>query len=116
MIDGATVTLPLGEFDELRADSKEYRNIAPKIAACFEYEVKEYGEPEKCKTCKRVDPDCTKCKVFKESPPWEEILTVDTERLITFAKKKDLNGRENKYASDVKEMTVAEKKKRGADK
>ena len=64
MIDGATVTLPLGEFDELRADSKEYRNIAPKIAACFEYEVKEYGEPEKCKTCKRVDPDCTKCKVF----------------------------------------------------
>lgn len=116
MIEGATVTLPLGEFDELRADSKDYRNIVPKIAACFDYECKEYGESDKCKTCKKENPDCRKCKVFKESPPWEEILTVDTDRLINFAKQYALYGKEIKSASDIKEMTVVEKKKRGADK
>ena len=50
MVKGATVTLPLDEFDGLRADSEGLQNILPKIAACFEYEFKENGEPEKCKT------------------------------------------------------------------
>lgn len=113
MIEGTTVTMPLKEFDELRADSKEYREIAPQIAACFEYELKEYGEPEKCKTCKKVNPDCTKCKVFKESPPWEEFLTVDVERLISITKEYALYGKNVK--SDVEEMTVVlkESKKSG---
>jgi len=114
MVENATVTLPLNEFDELRADSKELQRLAPQIAACFDYEFKENGEPEKCKTCKKENPDCKKCKVFKESPPWEEILTVDTERLIRVAKQYALYGKNVK--ADVEEITVVEKKKRGADK
>lgn len=114
MLEGATVTLPLSEFDELRTNSREFQNIAPQIAACFEYELKEYGMPEKCKTCKKENPDCPKCKVFKESPPWEEILTVDTERLINLAKRYALYGKDIK--SDVEEMTVVSKKSGGKSK
>lgn len=113
MVEGATVTLPLGEFDELRAESKEYRDIVQRIAACFEYEFKDHGEPEKCKTCKKENPDCKKCKVFKESPPWEETLTVDVERLINAAKQYALYGKD--VESDVEEMTVVIKK-RGTEK
>lgn len=114
MIESATVTLPLDEFDELRANSNDFRNIAQQIATCFEYEMKEYGEPEKCKTCKKENPVCRKCKVFKESPPWEEILTVDTQHLINVAKKYALYCKD--IESDVEEMTVVEKEKRGASK
>ncbi|MCM1165657.1 MAG: hypothetical protein NC401_06565 [Ruminococcus sp.] len=104
MIEGATVTLPLKEFDELREQSREFRKIAPQIAACFEYELKEYSTPEKCKTCQKENPVCTKCKVFKESPPWEEFLTVDVERLINLTKQYAFYGEE--LYSTVEEMTV----------
>lgn len=114
MIEGATVTLPLGEFDELRSDSEAFYKLTRRIAACFDYEYKEHGTPDKCKTCKKENPDCTKCKVLKESPLYEEILTVDTQRLINFAKQYALYGTD--IESDVEEMTVVEKKKRGADK
>ncbi len=113
-IEGATVTLPLSEFDELRLGDAAYREIAPKIAACFEYECKEYPEPAKCKTCKRENPDCTKCKAFKESPPWEEILTVDVERLINVAKQYALYGKN--ITSDVEKMSLIVKKSEGKDK
>lgn len=33
MIEGATVTLPLGEFDELRSDREDLRNLIRRIAA-----------------------------------------------------------------------------------
>lgn len=113
MIEGATVTLPLGEFDELRSDSEAFYKLTRRIAACFEYETKEYGEPEKCKTCKKENPDCKKCKVFKETPPWEDILTVDVERLINVAKQYALYGTD--IEADVEEATVVIKK-RGAKK
>lgn len=113
MIEGATVTLPLDEFDELRANSKDFQNIVRQIATCFEYEMKEYGEPEKCKTCKKENPVCRKCKVFKESPPWEEILTVDVERLIRGVKQYALYGKD--IEADVEEATVIIKKQ-GASK
>ena len=114
MIEGATVTLPLGEFDKLRSDSEKLRNLIQQITWCFDYEYKEHGTPDKCKTCKKENPDCTKCKVLKESPLYEEILTVDTQRLINFAKQYALYGTD--IESDVEEMTVVEKKKRGASK
>lgn len=113
MVEGATVTLPLNEFDGLRTDSEEFQRLAPQLAACFEYELKDKGEPAKCKSCKKENPDCTKCKVFKESPPWEEILTVDVERLINAAKQYALYGKD--IEADIEEMTVVIKK-RGADK
>ena len=113
MIEGATVTLPLDEFDELRANSKDFQNIARQIATCFEYEMREYGEPEKCKTCKKENPVCRKCKVFKESPPWEEILTVDVERLIRAVKQYALYGKD--IEADAEEATVIIKR-RGASK
>ncbi len=114
MIDGATVTLPLGEFDELRTDSDRFRRLVQQISWCFEYECKEYGTPEECKTCKKENPNCKKCKVFKKSPPYEEILTVDTEGLINLTKQFALYGKD--IESDEEEMTVVEKKKRGESK
>ena len=113
MVEGATVTLPLNEFDELRKDSKEFQRLVPLLAACFEYEFKDNGEPAKCKSCKKENPDCTKCKVFKESPPWEETLTVDVDRLIRVTKQYALYGKDADL--DVEEMTVVIKK-RGAEK
>lgn len=107
MIEGATVTLPLNEFDKLRMDSEEYQQLAPRLAACFDYEFKDNGEPAKCKTCKKENPDCTKCKVYKESPPWEEILTVDVERLIRVCKEYALFGKD--VEGDVDEMTLKRK-------
>lgn len=114
MIKNAKITLPLEEFDELRLGDSAYREIAQKIAACFEYKCKEYSVPAKCKTCKKENPDCTKCKVFKESPPWEEILTVDVERLINVAKQYALYGQD--ITSDVEEMSLVIKKSEGEDK
>ena len=116
MIEGATITLPLSEFDRLRTDSEDFQRLIRQIAVCFEYEFKEYAVPEKCKTCKKENPDCTKCKVFKESPPWEEILTVDTKSLINFAKQYALYGKETENFLSVKEMTVVAKEKRGESK
>ena len=113
MVEGATVTLPLNEFDGLRTDIEEFRRLAKLIAACFEYECKDNGEPAECKSCKKENPVCTKCKVFKKSPPWEEILTVDVERLIKAAKQYALYGKD--IEADVEEATVVIKK-RGADK
>ncbi|MCX4355654.1 MAG: hypothetical protein OSJ43_05440 [Oscillospiraceae bacterium] len=112
-IEGATVTLPLEEFDGLRADGEEFQRLAKRIAACFEYEFKDNGEPAECKSCKKENPVCTKCKVFKKSPPWEEILTVDVERLIKAVKQYALYGKD--IEADVEEATVIIKK-RGADK
>lgn len=113
MLEGATVTLPLSEFDRLRTDSEDLQRLIRQIAVCFEYEFKEYAMPEKCKTCKKENPDCTKCKVFKESPPWEETLTVDVERLINTAKQYALYGTDIK--ADVEEATIVIKE-RGTDK
>lgn len=112
MVEGATVTLPLNEFDGLRTDSEEFQRLAPQLAACFEYEFKDNGEPAKCKSCKKENPDCTKCKVFKESPPWEETLTVDVDRLIRVTKQYALY--DKNVEADVEEMTVVIKK-RGAE-
>lgn len=114
MIEGATVTLPLNEFDELRTDSEDFYKLTRSIAACFDYEYKEYGMPEECKDCKKVNPNCTKCKVYKENPPYEETLTVDTQRLINIAKQYALCGTD--IESDVEEMIIVEKKKRGGGK
>ncbi|MEZ3437587.1 MAG: hypothetical protein K1W18_01745 [Oscillospiraceae bacterium] len=112
MIEGATVTLPLNEFDGLRTDSEEFQQLVRRIAACFEYESKGRGESDKCKTCKKENPDCTKCKVFKESPSWEETLTIDVEQLIRVTQKYALYGKD--VDSDIEEMTVVIKE-RGAD-
>ena len=118
MLEGATVTLPLDEFDKMRSESEEYRRIAGRIAACFEYSYEEYAEPAQCKACAEENPDCTNCKVYKESPPFEETLTVDTERLIRAVKQYALYGKN--ITSDVDEMNVVErqreKQKRGGRK
>ncbi len=104
MVEGATVTLPLNEFDGLRADSKEYRDIAPRIANCFEYDYKEFATPEDCKKCGEENPDCSQCEVCKENPPCEETLTVDVDRLIAVCKQYALYGKN--ICADIDEMKI----------
>lgn len=104
MVEGATVTLPLNEFDELREGNNAYRSIAPKIANCFEYDYKEFATPEACKKCDEENPDCSQCEVGKENPPFEETLTVDVDRLIAVCKQYALYGK-NIY-TDIDEMKI----------
>lgn len=113
IIEGVTVTLPLNEFDGLRTNSEELRRLTKRIAACFEYKIKDNGDPRNASLVKKENPDCTKCKVFNESPPWEETLTVDVERLIKVAKQYALYGKD--IEADVEEATVVIKEL-GADK
>lgn len=111
MIEGATVTMPLDEFDKLRTDSKYFRRITQQIAECFEYSRKENEAPAQCITCRKDS--CNKCKVFDENPLYEESLTVDTKRLINFTKQYALYGKD--IEADVGEMKIIEKKKRNGN-
>lgn len=106
--DGVTVTLPLEKFDELREGERAYREIAPRIARCFEYECKELVVSEDCKKCVEENPDCTTCDVYKANPPFKETLTVDVERLISVCKDYAFYGKEIPV-SDPEEMEIIKK-------
>ena len=93
MIENANVTLPLSDFDELREESKEFRKIARCISACFEYVCKENPEPEECKNC-HSGVECEECEIYKKYPAYDEYLTLDVARLVRFAKKYALYGKE----------------------
>lgn len=108
MNDNATVTMPLNDFDELRENSKSLLKLAPRIAKCFKYDYKEFPEPADCKKCKEVNPDCTKCEVYKENPFCEETLTVDVERLITVCKEYALYGKDVDF-TDLENIAIIKK-------
>ena len=92
MLDRATVTLKLAEFDELRSAHKAHWEIARRLASCFEYSCIQNLEPEECKGCE--EDSCEDCKVYHDNPPFDEKLTVNVDCLIKAAKEYSLYGKE----------------------
>lgn len=93
MLDSATVTLRLAEFDELRSTHRAHREIVQRLAGCFEYSYIQNPEPEECKDCKEDD-GCEDCKIYHDNPPYDEKLTVDVDHLIKVAKEYSLYGKD----------------------
>lgn len=115
MNDKATVTMPLEDFDEMRLESKLFREIREKISNCFsDYECIEYAEPEECKKCTEENPDCTTCKIGIENPSYEETITLDVERLIKVCKRYALYGKDVK--SDIDDIEIIRKTEKGKGK
>lgn len=108
MNDNTTVTMSLNDFDELGENSKSFLKLAPRIAKCFEYNYEELPIPTECKKCKKADPDCTKCKIYKANPLYKETLTVDVERLITVCKEYALYGKDVDFA-DLENIAIIKK-------
>lgn len=92
MLDNTTVTLPLNDFDTLRAGERAHRDIASALARCFDYTCTKNPISEKCNKCKKDS--CEGCKTYKENPPYNEFLTVDIERLIGVTKEYALYGKD----------------------
>lgn len=90
--NNTTVTLPLKYFDELREYQSELHFIMTCISDCFEYTYKENPEPEECKNCDSTV-DCPDCDIYIKTPPYEEKLTVDVNKLISITKRYALYGK-----------------------
>lgn len=90
--NNTTVNLPLKYFDELRGCQSELHFISTCISDCFEYTYKENPEPEECKNCDSTV-DCPDCDIYIKTPPYEEKLTVYINKLISFAKRYALYGK-----------------------
>lgn len=83
--NNTTVNLPLKYFDELRGCQSKLHLILTCISDCFEYTYKENPESEECKNCDSIV-DCPDCDVYIKTPPYEEKLTVDVQKLISAVK------------------------------
>lgn len=106
MNDKATVTMPLEDFDEMRLESKLFCDIRDKISKCFsDYTYEEYPMPKECKACVEENPDCRKCEIGKNNPPYKETITLDVERLIKVCKQYALYGKET-VESDIDEIEI----------
>ncbi len=107
MLENATVTLPLADFDTMRDGEREYRRMAGRLANCFDYKyVKHHNpEPPECKDCKR-DIDCPDCEINAANPLCTETLTVDVGRLIRTAKEYALYGKDVETDLDAIEVTA----------
>lgn len=115
MNDKATVTMPLEDFDELREESAAFRTIRAQIAKCFtDYQYVEFAEPEECKKCTEENPNCTKCEIGKENPPYEESITLDVEQLISVCKQYALFGKN--VDTDIRDLKIIKKSEKGKDK
>lgn len=98
--NNTTVTLPLKYFDELRGCQSKLRFILTCISDCFEYTYNENPEPEECRNCDSIV-DCPDCDVYIKTPPHEEKLTVDVQKLISAVKQYALYGK--KIDPDISE-------------
>ena len=101
MFDRATVTMPLDEFDELRRGKNQfenwYREMASRIAGCFEYSLKY--------TATDVKPGCDEeCSTCGYCIAYTEKLTVDVERLINVAKDYSCWGKD--IETDLDNITI----------
>lgn len=107
-----TVTLPLKYFDELREYQSKLHFITTCISDCFEYTYKENPEPEECKNCDSTV-DCPDCDIYIKTPPYEEKLTVDVNKLISITKRYALYGKNLKTEEidiDSIPLTLSENK------
>ena len=100
MLENTTVILSLQDFETLRAGEKAHRQIASRLARCFEYSCTKNPYPYGCENCPSaaneyslpsgksgmIHNDCTQCAVFKNYNEFNERLTVDVARLIQTAK------------------------------
>lgn len=99
--NSTTVTLLLKYFDELREYQSKLHFIATCISDCFEYTYKENPEPEECKNCDSTV-DCPDCDIYIKTPPYEEKLTVDVNKLVSFVKQYALYGKK----TEAKEIDI----------
>jgi len=109
MIENTTVTLPLKSFDEMREDSKRYRQFVAQISRCFDYVRDETADPNECDNCKS-DIDCPDCEVYKNNPQYNEKLSVDVERLIRTTKEYALWGKD--LDLDIDAITIEHRAER----
>lgn len=81
MNEKATVTMPLEDFDEMRLESKLFREIREQISKCFsDYKIIEYALP------------------------FEATITLDVERLINTCKRYALYGKD--IESDIDDIEI----------
>lgn len=112
--NSTTVTLPLKYFDELRSYKNKLHFITTCISDCFEYTYNENPEPEECRNCDSTV-DCPDCDIYIKTPPYEEKLTVDVNKLISFAKQYALYGKKTETEEidiDSIPVTLSEDKNR----
>ena len=99
MLENATVTLSVKDFDELRKSDAAYKNIAPRLGKCFEYMCIANDVPKECNGCRKKE--CKECETDKEYPLYTEKLTVDVEQLVKVAKECSLYGKDVKRDIDA---------------
>lgn len=115
MNDKATVTMPLEDFDEMRLKIKLFGEIREEISKCFyDYECIEYAIPKECKECAEENPDCSKCEIYKNNPPFEGTITLDVERLIKVCKRYALYGKN--VESDIDDIKIIRETENGKSK
>ena len=125
MIESATVTLSLKDFDRLRNDEamhkRAHRCIASQLAGCFDFSCKENPLPKECENCPTAEENyslpklsagvihevCSMCETWHNYKELDEHLTVDVEKLINVAKSYSLWGKD--VETDLDEITVTPK-------
>jgi hypothetical protein len=109
MFENTTVTLQLSDFDKLREGEREYKRIASRLSACFDYEYKKNDNPEppECLEC-ISGIDCTMCAINAANPLYTETLTVDIKKLVHVAKEFSLYGKDTE--ADYRDLEVKEKR------
>jgi hypothetical protein len=111
MLENTTVTLTLSDFDTLREGEREYKRIASRLSACFDYEYKKHDNPEppECVEC-ISGLDCAMCAINAANPLYTETLKVDTEKLVHVAKEFALYGKATDTETEIHAMEVIEKR------
>lgn len=124
MLENTTVTLPLNDFDNLRVGEREYRDITRHLAHCFDYTCTKNPYPQECESCESTDNkhsypnnegttifvDCANCAAFLNHKMYNELLTVDVERLIEIAKIYALYGKD--VETDIDAIPIERKAER----
>jgi len=121
MFENVTVTLSLNDFDKLREGETTYRLTARALAACFDYTCTQNPTPQECENCPSanndyslpsgksgmIHDDCAACAVFQKHNDYNELLTVDVERLIRTAKEYAVYGKD--VETDLDKIEVQRK-------
>lgn len=91
MNDKAKVTMPLEDFDEMRLESKLFREIREQISECF-YDY----------------------RIIECAPPFEETIKLDVEQLIETCKRYALYGKD--IESDIDDIEIIRETKKNKSK
>jgi len=130
MLVNATSTISLSDLDELRNTDKYHEQLKSGIRDCFDYSCEQIPHPPECGPCEHAAASnsvpnskakskmggyfmgelhdyCKKCEAWNNYDEYNEVLTVDIDRLIKATRDYALYGKD--IEADLDEVQIVKK-------